>query len=232
MTTHQDTPEETVPAQEDSAISLSQSPAGAELPSGVDWSQWMPTGIGVSAIVLALAFLPVPAPLSADETAEVAVAYYKLKVPQAWPAFEKALKLDPGHRRANFAAGLAAIDAGRLPEAEAYLKKALERAPGDQEIELSLAALYQTVGRVDEAQALYKALAARFPQDARIVYNQALLALKIDNKRDALQFFERYLSLPTAQQKRASVERTVAALRAQLNVTTNAATPPAAKAKP
>lgn len=230
MTTHNDAPGETLSAPDTAARETAAPTLPVHAPTGErgNWTPWMPTGIGVASVLLALAFLPVPAPLSVDETAEVAVAYYKLKAPQAGPAFEKALKLDPGHRRANFAAGLAAIDAGRPQQAEAYLKKALERSPGDQEIELSLAALYQTMGRVEEAKALYKALAARFPQDARIAYNQALLALKQDDKPEALRLFERYLALPTGRKKRASVERTVAALKKQIDGKTSATKSPAA----
>lgn len=225
------TPHETQTAPSTLSESHTTGSEQAVIPTGVpqgDWPFWMPTGIGVVAVLLALSFLPVPAPLSADESAEVAVAYYKLKAPQAWPAFKQALKLDPGHRRANFAAGLASLDMGRPQDAEVYLKKALERSPGDQEIELSLAALYQTVGRNDEAQTLYRSLAKRFPNDARILYNQALLALKNDDKSEALQLFERYLALPHAKQKRASVERTVTALRAQLKVPSQASPPPTA----
>lgn len=172
----------------------------------------------VAPIALLVAYAPPAVSLSRDEQVELAVAYMRLKVPNAEQAFAPILEAEPNHRRANFAAGMAAIDAGRSEDAIKYLQRVLDQHPDDHEVALSLGAVYHNMGRLDEAGAVYRRLRERHPEDARVVYNLALLDLRAGREREALGHLETYLKMPGAAAKRAAVGRTIVELRTRLGL--------------
>ncbi|MEB3328236.1 MAG: tetratricopeptide repeat protein [Candidatus Sericytochromatia bacterium] len=180
-----------------------------------------------SPLLLMLSQAPPAVSLTRDERVEQAVAYMRLKVPDAERAFGPILAEEPGHRRANFAAGMAAIDAGHKAEAERYFRKVLEQDPNDGEVLLSLGALCHEQGRLDEARSIYTKLRARRPGDARVVYNLALLALRAGQDREALGHLEAYLKMPGGKARRVAVAKTVVQLRTKLGLPVSAGKPAA-----
>jgi predicted Zn-dependent protease len=178
-------------------------------------------------LALMLSQAPPAVSLTLDERVEQAVAYMRLKVPDAERAFGPILAEQPDHRRANFAAGMAAIDGGHKAEAERYFRKVLEKDPNDAEVLLSLGALCHEQGRFDEARTIYTRLRTQRPDDARVVYNLALLALRGGKEREALDHLETYLKMPGGQARRVAVAQTVVQLRTKLGLPLNGASPAA-----
>ncbi|MEB3220817.1 MAG: tetratricopeptide repeat protein [Candidatus Sericytochromatia bacterium] len=178
----------------------------------------------VAPLAVMIAKAPPAVSLTLDERVEQAVAYMRLKVPDAHQAFGPILAQEPDHRRANFAAGMAAVDARRPAEAEEHFRRVLKTDPSDTEVLLSLGALCQEQGRTEEARAIYTRLRAQRPDDARVLYNLALLALRSGQEREALGHLEAYLKLPGGDARRVAVAQTVVQLRTKLGLPVNAAT--------
>ena len=94
---------------------------------------------------------------------ELAAEYYNLgnayleigKHDKAIGFYEKAIRLDPENRRAQFNLALALIDSGKAPEALAVLEDLAEVDPDNQEVLGALAFTYYAAGSGEDAVAVY-----------------------------------------------------------------------------
>jgi tetratricopeptide (TPR) repeat protein len=154
---------------------------------------------------LAAVFTAMPGvqPASPDELAEVAVGYIKAKQESfGKDALREALAKEPGNHRANYVAGMLALQEERFPEAASHLKAAYEAKPDDRDALLSYGVACQRLNDYGAARAAYEAVRKAEPNNAKAAYNLGMLAIETLQYSVAKGCLEDYLRLqPDAPDK-------------------------------
>lgn len=161
--------------------------------------------------------MPRPAPPSATELAELGVAYVKAnKEPLAWQALHQAVALEPGHFRANYAAGILAFKQGNDPDAERYLRAALATKPDDIDGLLTLGAVYHRRQAYEQAKEAYLAVLRRDTENTKAIYNLGMLALDRNQYDEGKAYMERYMKLAPGSGDHHEIRRRLKAVQESL----------------
>jgi tetratricopeptide (TPR) repeat protein len=128
---------------------------------------------------------------------ELAAEYYNLgnaylqigKNDKAIGFYEKAIRLDPENRRAQFNLALALIDSGKAGEALAVLEGLAGVDPDNLEVLSALAYTYYAAGSREEAVAAYRRLLEKAPGSVDDRYNLGSILSEMGRPHEALDEF-------------------------------------------
>lgn len=141
---------------------------------------------------------------------------------EAIEPLRRAFALDPALDSAQLALSRALLLAGREEEANATFDAFLRAKPHRQQ--LARAAGQEREGRLDQAELLYRDILRQDPHNVTALRMLGLLAMKLEQYRDAAQLFERavalapdfypaWLDLGRAQTETLELEKAVASMR-------------------
>lgn len=168
-------------------------------------------------LAVAVSLIPAVAPATPDELAEVAVGYIKAEQPAfAKDTLREALAGDPKNHRANYVAGMLALQEKRYPDAARYLKTALDAQKNDWDASLSLGVTYQSVHDYAAAREAYRQVYEAQPSNAKALYNLGMLEIETLHYHLAKRYLEAYLTLQPNASDRGFVVSKLAELDARI----------------
>jgi Flp pilus assembly protein TadD len=139
---------------------------------------------------------PTVPPATAAELADVAIGFIKSNHhSEALGVLNDALAVNASDFRANYVAGVYAMQTKRFQEAEPYLRAALKAKPDDVETLLSLGVVCQAQGKFQEARATYLKGRSLDPKNTKLVYNLGMLCIRVLDYPVARKYFQEYLQL-------------------------------------